>query len=77
MTLDPSDEPVDDTNNIWQLTGTITSGSDGKFHFLPSEANMDRVPDIYFYDVQMIDGGPFKRTFIRGKVTVEQDITKV
>ncbi len=77
MTADPSDEPVDNTNNLWQLTGVITDGANGKFEFRPSITNMDLAIDTHFYDVQMIDGGAFKRTPIRGKLTIEQDITKV
>ncbi len=77
MTADPNDEPVDNTNNFWQLTGVITDGPNGKFEFRPTEANMDLTIDTHFYDVQMIDGGSFKRTPIRGKLIIEQDITKV
>ena len=77
MTADPNDEPVDNTNNHWQLTGVITDGANGKFEFRPTLANMDLPIDTHFYDVQMIDGGSFKRTPIRGKLIIEQDITKV
>lgn len=77
MTADPGDEPVDNANNFWQLTGIIVDGPNGKYHFLPTEANMDLPIDTHFYDVQMVDGGSFKRTVIRGKLIIEQDITKV
>ncbi len=77
MTADPNDEPTDSSNNFWQLTGVVTDGPNGKFHFLPSITNMDLPIDTHFYDVQMIDGGAFKRTPIRGKLIIEQDITKV
>ncbi len=76
FTVDPDNEPVTSTNNLFQLTGVITDGANGKFEFRPSTANMDQTPDIYFYDVEMVDGGAFVRTPIRGKLTIEQDITK-
>jgi len=77
MTADPDDEPIDNSNNYWQLAGVITDGPNGKFHFLPSTIQMDLAIDTHFYDVQMMDGGAFKRTPIRGKLIIEQDITKV
>ncbi len=76
MTADPSNEPVNPSNNFWQLTGTIDDGPNGKFSFNPSITQMDLAIDTHFYDVQMIDGGAFKRTPIRGKLIIEQDITK-
>ena len=77
MTADPNDEPTDNSNNFWQLTGTVDDGALGKFSFNPSISQMDLTIDTHFYDVQLIDGGSFKRTPIRGKLIIEQDITKI
>ena len=77
MTADPNDEPTDNSNNHWQLTGIVDDGPNGKFSFNPSVSQMDLTIDTHFYDVQMIDGGSFKRTPIRGKLIIEHDITKV
>lgn len=77
MTVDPEVDPVNATNNLFQLSGVITDGPNGKVEFRPTLLNMDLTPDTYFYDVQMIDDGPYTRTPVRGKLNIEQDITKI
>lgn len=76
MTLDPSKEPVDSTNNVYQLTGTITSPTGGTVEFAPTALQADQVGTFYF-DVQMVDGAGRKRTITGGKYKYEQDISKL
>lgn len=76
LTVDPSKTPVDDTNNLYQLTGTILDAANGRVEFAPSAGQADQVGTFYF-DVQMIDGAGRKRTIEGGKYKYEQDITKV
>ena len=76
MTADPEQDPPAATNNHFQLTGVISDGPNGKLNFVPSAANMDLSIDTHYHDVQMTDGTPYIRTVIRGKLIIEQDITK-
>lgn len=76
LTVDPSKAPVDDTDNLYQLTGTIIDAANGRVEFVPSAEQADNVGS-FFYDVQMIDGVGRKRTIVSAKYKYEQDITKV
>ena len=75
MTLDPSKNPVDNTANIYQLTGTILDAAAGRVEFAPNATQANQLGTFY-YDVQMVDGVPRKRTIVSGKYKYEQDITK-
>jgi hypothetical protein len=76
MTLDPSKAPTDNTNNVYQLTGTIVDAPAGKVEFAPDANQADQLGS-YYYDVQMTDGAGRIRTIITGKYKYVQDITKV
>ncbi len=76
LTVDPSDEPADDSGNLFELDGVIPIGTDGVVQFLLSDAQADQTPNEYFYDVQMVDLALRKRTIVRGIYEVTQDITK-
>lgn len=75
LTVDPSKTPADDTNNLYQLAGTILDAANGRVEFAPTAMQADQVGAFYF-DVQMIDGAGRKRTIEGGKYKYEQDITK-
>lgn len=88
LTVDPSEEPADATNNLDALPGTIQTppGTDGILEFQPSgvdetakRANSEAwAPGDYFYDVQAINPAGNRTTLLAagGKFTVVQDITK-
>lgn len=76
MTADAAPDPSDALANLWELTGVIVDAPNGVFEFRPTIGQMDQLPSTYFYDVQMIDAGGFKRTIIKGELRIEQDITK-
>ena len=76
LTVDPSKTPVDNTNNLFALTGTITDAPGGRVSFTPTELQADHV-GRFFHDIQMTDGSGAKRTIDSGKFTFTQDITKV
>ncbi len=76
MTVDPEPDPSDALNNLFQLTGTIVDGPNGRVDFEPTTVDMDQTPDTYFYDVQMIDVGLAVRTAVKGEFEIQQDITK-
>lgn len=75
MTLDSRQSPDDETTQVYQVTGSILSGVNGRVEFAPTAMQTDRVGDFY-YDVQMVDGAGRKRTIVSGKYKYVQDITK-
>lgn len=75
LTVDPAKTPADATNNLFQLTGTITDGANGVVEFAPNATQADNVGS-YYYDVQLTDGAGRIRTFDSGKYKFVQDVTK-
>lgn len=75
LTVDPSQAPVDATNNLYKLTGTILDAAGGRVEFAPTAEQANRVGK-FFYDVEMIDGAGRRRTISSGKYTYTQDIGK-
>jgi hypothetical protein len=76
LTVDPSDEPVDSVNNLFQLTGTITDGPNGVVQFELTAGDADQTPNEYFFDLQQTDGSSKIRTIAKGTFEFKQDITK-
>lgn len=76
MTVDPSSEPTDADENLFQISGTITDASAGQVTFTPSSANTDQTPGVYRYDIQMTTTGSEIRTIVVGTFEIIQDITK-
>lgn len=76
LTVDPSDEPADALNNLFQLTGTIPVGTDGVVQFSMTAIQADQTPAVYFYDLQQTDGSSLIRTVAKGSFEFKQDITK-
>lgn len=76
LTVDPENDPTSSAANLFQLTGVITDASAGEVQFVPSPAQADQTPEIYFYDIQMTDGSGRIRTIASGRFEVVQDITK-
>lgn len=74
LTADPNRAPVDDSNNIFQLTGTVIDALNGVVEFSITPEEADHVGRFY-YDVQMNRGGiPYTVAF--GRIRFVQDITK-
>jgi len=77
LTVDPSENPEDDSSNLVQLTGAIEDAAGGVATFTPDSDDMDFDPGSYWYDVQIQDsGGTNRRTVVKGVFTHQQDITK-
>lgn len=76
LTVDPSDEPLDDVNNVYQLTGTIDDAPNGLVSFAPSVGEAAAAPGDFFYDIQQTDAGSLIRTIAKGEWQILQDITK-
>jgi len=75
LTVDPSKDPVNDTNNLFSLTGTIENAPGGVVRFDMNGAQADHLGK-FFYDIQMIDAASFIRTIEKDKFNFVQDITK-
>lgn len=75
LTVDPSESPVNSDNNLFQLTGVIVDGPNGKVSFAPSAVQSDQPPATYFYDIQQTLSGVV-RTIVVGEYDIVQDITK-
>lgn len=75
LTVDPSEEPLDALGNLFQLTGTVALGTDGKVSFTLSSGEADNIGD-FFYDIQQTDGASALRTVVKSTWLFEQDITK-
>lgn len=76
LTVDPSDEPVDNTNNLFALTGTLTDPTNGVVQFEMSAVQADQTPQEYFFDLQQTDTAAKIRTIAKGVFEFKQDITK-
>ncbi len=76
LTVDPSEEPADNLNNLFQLVGTITDGPGGIVSWDITAGEADQTPGIYFYDIQQTDGSGKITTILKGRWEVVQDITK-
>lgn len=76
LTVDPSEEPADNTNNLFQLTGTITDAPNGVVEFEMSAVQADQTPNTYYYDLQWTDGASKLRSIAKGEFEFKQDVTK-
>lgn len=75
LAVDATQKPVDETTQVMLVTGTVVSGPAGTVSFQPTSLELDLEPKTYYYDVQMTLGGS-KRTILKGKFVVQQDINK-
>jgi hypothetical protein len=76
LTVDPAKAPADNTNNLFDIVGTILDAPAGEVEFAPSALDADQLPGTYYYDIQMTDGAGRVRTVALDKWVVTQDITK-
>jgi hypothetical protein len=80
LTINTDEFPVDATNQVEVFSGTLSgTPSDGTVTFEPpSQIASDALPILEeaFYDVQWVTAASKKQTPIKGKFTINQDITK-
>lgn len=76
LTVDPSPAPSSSANNLFSVTGALSDPVNGEVTFTLGAADADQVPNTYYYDIQWTDSGGAVRTILKGKWTVQQDITK-
>lgn len=75
LTVSSVKDPVDETTKLFSVDGTVTDGENGKFSFLPTEANNAEVGK-FFFDIQYTNPSGHKRTIEKDKYTITQDIGK-
>lgn len=75
MTVSTEKDPVDDTTKKFSVDAVIVDAVNGKFSFLPTEANNVDIGK-FFFDIQYTNPSGHKRTIAKDKYTVSQDIGK-
>ena len=77
LTVDPAPDPPDNTTKLFDIAGVLVTPASGIFSFAPSTIQ-PTTPGDYYYDIQWTDSSDSSRvkTILKGKYTVEQDITK-
>lgn len=75
LTADQSKEPIDSTNNIFVLNGTILSAPDGMVEFLITPSQANHIGTFYF-DVQYLDVRGMINTVGKEILVLVQDISK-
>lgn len=76
LTVNSDENPTDDTDQLFALTGAITGAVAGEVEFAPDATEADQPPGNYYYDVQMIDANGAILTVDKGRYRFKQDITK-
>lgn len=76
MTLSTEQSPTDDTNQVYQINGTIFDGPAGLVDFSPSDVQADQTPATYYYDVRATYPNGTKKTIDKGKYVYKQQINK-
>ncbi len=75
LTVNTDRYPEDDTNEVFQITGTLQAPTDGIVYFSPSTEQAAEVGDFYF-DIQATDDTGKVETIEHDIYQVRQDITK-
>lgn len=76
MSVDETEDPVDEATQLYKLAGSITDGPAGKVEFAPDATEADQTPAVYFYDIEMVDASSAIQTIAKGDYEYLQDITK-
>jgi len=76
LTVDPEKAPIDDTNNLFTLTGQINTPTLGKATFTLTEMQANITPATYYYDIELVDAGGYISTEALDKFKIIQDIKK-
>jgi hypothetical protein len=76
LSVDPSDEPSDETGQLFQVVGVVPTGTDGVVTFTLSADNADQTPGTYYFDLEQTDDNSKIRTVAKGEWIVKQDVTK-
>lgn len=76
MTVNSEKSPVNQVNQKFTIVGNITDGPNGKVSFTPAFLDTADLLGCFFYDIEQIDLSAQIKTLVKGRVFIEQDITK-
>lgn len=77
MTVNKEKDPVDVTNQLFQLEGVLDANpATGIVYFTPTAENTDLPKGTYWYDISMSIGSVSKRTVKKNKFIILMDIGK-
>ena len=83
LSVNTTEDPVNEADQIFVMTGSIPTGTDGRVLFQISTANwaslvaaVASIPVTVYYDIEQTDGASNLRTVRKGPFKVEQDINK-
>ena len=78
LVVDPSQSPADATNNVYELTATITNAAAGEYEFAFTTVQAAAAAGSYFYDVEETTNpgsGDVTETIGGGEWTILQGIS--
>ena len=75
LTVNVHKDPVDETDQVFQVAGVIADAPNGVVDFTPLAADVDWVGSNFF-DIEAVDSDSGKSTLYKGQFTLLQDITK-
>lgn len=75
LTVNSVKNPADDTTELFKITGTVATPTNGVAVFTPTSANTNQAPGKYYYDIQLVGNGNVY-TPIKGVFRIVQDINK-
>jgi hypothetical protein len=77
LSVDPSSDPDDAGNQLFQVAGVLDGDpTTGKVGFPVTSTHSDQEPATYFYDVQMTTDTGDIRTILKDEFVITMDITK-
>ena len=76
LTVNRLKHPPDAVQQLFQVVGTIISGSSGIVEFVPNGTQANQLPGRYFYDVEMVDAAARVTTLEKDEYVFKQDVTK-
>jgi hypothetical protein len=76
LTVNTEENPEDDSNELFALTGVITDEDFGRLQFAPTLEQADQAPGEYWYDIEMTEAGGGIETLAKAPWIVRQDISK-
>lgn len=71
LAIDPEEAPIDNSNNVALLSGTIIDAATGRVGFIPTGTV---AVGNYFYNARGVDGNGERITFAHGTFEISQDI---
>lgn len=78
MTVSSDKDPVDDTNEVFQVAGVVDAdqvANPGKVSFTPTTSDT-ATPGKFYYDIQWTVGATVRSWNKKNRFTITQDISK-